>query len=153
MKEKTQIDSIQIGIAGIDGSLAAFLRTRFIATLARLFGSVTAPKETDTFTKTGYNKWTYAVGANKVLDTHAHSKSHELVMARWQMFTRNPVTINKRLDPHRPSLVENNRGYFRKIVGYIRWFCLEEIPFRRRDEHDTDSQNRGKLQGTDGSRI
>ena len=65
ISKKKQTDSIQISITCIDRSLTAFLRTRFIATLTHFFRSVTAPKETDTFTKTGYNKWAYTAGANK----------------------------------------------------------------------------------------
>ena len=33
-----------------------------------------------------------------------------------------------------------------KVIKYIRWFCLQEVAFRRKDEHDTDSDNRGNFQ-------
>jgi hypothetical protein len=32
-----------------------------------------------------------------------------------------------------------------KVIKYIRWFCLQEVAFCRKDEHDTDSDNRGNF--------
>lgn len=66
-------------------------------------------------------------------------------MVRWESFQSNPVTIQERLEPHRPALVQQNRDYFAKLIKYIKWFCLQEVAFCRKDEHDSDSDNRGNF--------
>ena len=110
-----------------------------------LFGSSSTTGK-DRFTRKGFDDWSHAVGdPKKGLDGHALSTSHRNAMVKWESFQINSVTIEERLNPCRPALVQQNRDYFTKVIKYIRWFCLQEVAFRRKYEHDGDSDNRGNF--------
>ena len=79
----------------------------------------------DIFTVKGFNNWAYAVGdKNKGLDKHGKCDNHLAAVKRWESYKSNPVSIEERLTPGRPAVVDQNRAYFAKVVKYIRWFCL-----------------------------
>ena len=71
--------------------------------------------------------------------------SHLAAVKVWESYQSNPVSIEERLTPGRPAVVDQNRGYFAKVVKYIRWFCLQEIAFRGVEEHDDKSDKKGNF--------
>ena len=73
---------------------------------------------------------------NKGLDKHGNCNSHLTAVKVWESYLSNPVSIEERLTPGRPAVVDQNREYFAKIVKYIRWFCLQEIALRGVEEHE-----------------
>ena len=54
------------------------------------------------------------------------------------------ISITSRLNPHRSDTVENNVKYLNILLEYIRYFCVQEIPFRG-DEETSNSLNRGNF--------
>ena len=69
-------------------------------------------------------------------------------MIKWQEYKEyilhKHISIASRLNPHRLDIVENNVKYFNILLEYIRYFCVQEIPFRGDDE-TSDSLNRANL--------
>lgn len=82
---------------------------------------------------------------NKGLDKHGKCDSHIAAVKAWENYQSNPVSIDERLTPGRPAVVDQNRDYFTKIIKYIRWFCLQEVAFRGVEEHDDESDKRGNF--------
>ena len=79
----------------------------------------------NTFIEKGFNNWAHAIGdIKKGLDKHGDCEKHITAVGKWEIYKNNPATIEKRLNPHRLALVEQNRDYFIKIINYIRCFCL-----------------------------
>ncbi len=105
-----------------------------------------ANQKEDRFTIKGFDNWAYAVGdKNKRLDKHGKCDSHLTAVKRWESYQSNPVSIEERLTPGRPTVVDENCAYFTKLIKYMRWFCLQEVAFRGVDEHDDASENRGNF--------
>ena len=110
-----------------------------------LFGSSSITGK-DRFTRKGFDDWSHAVGdPKKGLDGHALSTSHINAVVKCESFQVSSFTIEERLNSCRQALVQQNRDYFAKVIKYIRWFCLQEMAFRRKDEHASDSDNRGNF--------
>ena len=98
------------------------------------------------FTKEGFRNWSKAVGdQRKGLDKHARSAHHLQAEILWNNYHCNTVSIDDRLVPHRAQLIETNRKYFRIFLQYIRYFVLQEIPYRHLHEHDEDALNQGNF--------
>ena len=82
-----------------------------------------------TFTEKGFNNWAHAIGdIKKGLGKHGHCEKHITAISKWEIYKNNPATTEEWLNPHRSALVEQNRDYFFKIISYIRWVCLQEVP-------------------------
>ena len=100
------------------------------------------------FVDQGFDNWAKAIGdSKKGLDGHALSIPHIVSMQKWTDFqlANSTGTIADKVNPLRPSFVDINRAYFSTIVQYIRFFCLQELPFRSNTDHDAESSNRGNF--------
>eukprot|EP00116_Pleurobrachia_bachei_P005108 sb/3465370/ len=97
----------------------------------------------ETFTVHGFNDWPQAKGKNRGLKGHAISKVHLDAMAKWELFKTNPVTIENRLDPHRPQVVMNNRKYFKALIQATQFLAGQGLAFRHMDESEESAKNRG----------
>lgn len=105
-----------------------------------------ANQKEDRFTVKGFDNWAHAVGdKNKGLEKHGKCDGHLAAVKTWERYQSNPVSIEERLTPGRPAVVDQNRAYFTKVIKYIRWFCLQEIAFRGVEEHDYESNKRGNF--------
>ena len=108
------------------------------------FGPHNSGHQEHLFTKDGFNKWHRAIGdKNRGMDGHACSTDHLKSFGLWESFVTNKVSIQERLDPLLPELIEKNRDYFRILVPFIRYFVVEELAYRSRDEHDDSANNQG----------
>ena len=108
------------------------------------FGTHNSGHQERLFTKDGFNKWHRAIGdKTRGMDGHAISNDHIHCCSLWENFKTNKVPIQNRLDPKRPELIEKNREYFRILVPVIRYFVIQELAYRSRDEHDKSSNNQG----------
>ena len=100
------------------------------------------------FVDQGFDNWARAIGdSQKGLDGHALSTHHIISMQKWTDFklANSTGTIADKVNPSRPANVENNRQYFTNLVQYIRFFCLQELPFRSNTDHDAESANKGNF--------
>ena len=57
----------------------------------------------------------------------------------------NTVSVADRLNPHRVDVIEGNRKYFSNLLQYIRYMCVQELPYRHVDENDDDALNQGNF--------
>ena len=109
--------------------------------------STSSSKSDAAFTKIGFDSWSKALEKNRGLKRHNSSSDHLLSMARWECYEKNKGnpegSIAHMLDPHRASLVQNNREYMITLLEYHRYFCMQEMAYRGHDETD-ESPNPGK---------
>ena len=91
--------------------------------------STSSSKSDSTFTKIFFNSWSKALEKNCGLKGHNSSCDHLLSMAYWECYEknkRNPEgSIAHMLDPHRASLVINNRKYMKKLLQYHQYFSMQ----------------------------
>ena len=93
----------------------------------------------ETFTKTGFSDWKYAIGKDGIIPCHDCCKTHmqAICMVSWQEYANNKesgTSVANRLDAARFQLITKNWHYLKTILEFLMVCSQQEIALRGHDE-------------------
>ena len=98
--------------------------------------------------KIGFDNWGKALDSSRSsLLKHNESIKHKFSMAKWESFQstqQSDCTVIDLINPRRKKLLNENKLYIQSIFEYVKYFAIQEIPFRGHDE-SIESPNRGNF--------